>query len=271
MVRLTALVCAQNQEAQLSRCLRRLSFCDEIVVVADRCTDGSQEIARRQGAILVDGIFPLQNQRKAAGLAACTGDWILELEADEEVDPALAWEIRAVLKRPTGAAYVIPIHNYVGDAPVRGGWTGDLSSDRAVRLYRRGLKAWRPRRLDEGAAAPGAEVGALTGALRRHLGDDLGGLLERLRRISGMAAEDLADGGQPPRAGAGAAAAGFLRSYLLRGGWREGRLGLVVAALTSLYPILASLRARELIAAREAALRPAAQPAWPGKVVGLNR
>ena len=69
MARLSALVCVQNQDAQLSDCLRKLSFCDEVVVVADRCTDRSQDIARRQGAILIDGIFPLESQRKAAGEA----------------------------------------------------------------------------------------------------------------------------------------------------------------------------------------------------------
>jgi glycosyltransferase involved in cell wall biosynthesis len=49
-VKLSALVCAQNDEARLADCLRGLEFCDEIVVVADRCTDRSQEIARHFGA-----------------------------------------------------------------------------------------------------------------------------------------------------------------------------------------------------------------------------
>ncbi|MDB5453539.1 MAG: glycosyl transferase, partial [Caulobacteraceae bacterium] len=92
MVKLSALICVQNQEAQLSQCLRKLSFCDEIVVVADRCTDRSQEIARRHGAVVISGIFPLESQRKAAGAEACTGDWILEIEPDEIVGSALAWE-----------------------------------------------------------------------------------------------------------------------------------------------------------------------------------
>ena len=77
MIRLSAFVCVQNQDVQLAECLRKLSFCDEIVVVADRCTDRSREIARRAGARIIDGIFPLESQRKAAGAEACTGDWVL--------------------------------------------------------------------------------------------------------------------------------------------------------------------------------------------------
>src|SRR5688572_17971651 len=115
VAKLSALVCVQNQDAQLSDCLRRLSFCDEIVVVADRCTDRSQEIARRHGAIVVDGIFPLENQRRQAGVEACTGQWIFEIDPDERVDTALAWEVRAMLQMRTSAdGFEIPIDNYVG-------------------------------------------------------------------------------------------------------------------------------------------------------------
>jgi hypothetical protein len=274
VVRLSALVCVQNQDAQLSACLRALSFCDEVIVVADRCTDRSQDIARRQGAKLVDGIFPLESQRKAAGLDACSGDWILELDADEVVDRALAWEIRAVLQmKPVADCYEIPIDNYVGDVLVREGWSTGLSSARGVRLYKRGMKAWRPRRIDDGQALEGATPGQLKGALRRTLGPDIGGLFERLNRLTGLAAEDLADRNQPePRkAGVTTAVSQFLGSYVARGGWREGRLGLLVALLNAMYPLVTQMRAREVLETRETALAQAARPPRAREVVGLTR
>lgn len=264
----------QNQDSQLSACLRALSFCDEVVVVADRCTDRSQDIARRQGAKLVDGIFPLENQRKAAGLDACSGDWILELDADEVVDRALAWEIRAVLQmKPLADCYEIPIDNYVGDVLVREGWSVGLSAAWGVRLYKRGMKAWRPLRRDEGQALDGAAPGQLKGAIRRQLGSDIGGLFERLNRLTGLAAEDLADNAQTPvkRAGVLMATSQFLGSYIVRGGWREGRLGLLVAVLNAMYPVISQMRAREVLMAREAAVVAAARPTRLPGVVGLNR
>ena len=224
MVRLTALVCAHNQEAQLSHCLRRLSFCDEIVVVADRCTDRTAEIARRHGAVVVSGIFPQEAQRKAAGLEAATGDWILELEPDAQVGSALAWEIRATLKmKPAGDWFEIPVHNYVGEDLVRHGWTGALTAMKAPRLYRPWAKAWSPRRLAR-ATMTGAPAGALKGALRRDLAAGSAELLQRLAATAALAAEDLADAGRPGSLPAALVRAlgEFARAYLACGAWRDG-------------------------------------------------
>jgi len=273
VVRLSALVCVQNQDAQLSECLRKLSFCDEIVVVADRCTDRSQEVARRQGAVVIDGIFPLESQRKAAGVEACSGDWILEVDPDELVDAALAWEIRAVLQmRPAGDWYELPIDNYLGETLIREGWAGPLSSRAEPRLYKRGLKAWEPRRLNAPVVMAGRSGGALTGAIRRSLGRDIGGLMERFNRFTALAAEDMADAGKPKRLASGllAGAGVFLRSYVGRAGWREGRLGLLVAMLSAAFPLLSQMRAGDVAAARSAATVEAARVSRLRDVVGLS-
>jgi glycosyltransferase involved in cell wall biosynthesis len=256
VVRLTALVCVHNQEAQLSQCLRRLSFCDEIIVVADRCTDRSAEVARRQGATVVSGIFPLESQRKAAGLAAATGDWILELQPDEQVCSALAWEVRATLTmRPVGDWFEIPVHNYIGDDLVLHGWAGGLAVGRAPRLYRPWAKRWKASRVGE-AVMCGAPGGPLKGALRRDLAADSAELMSRLNALAALKAEDLADN---RRAGglAGALARGaygFVAAYIGCNAWREGRLGFLAALTRGLYPVLAHLRAREVLDARERAM-----------------
>lgn len=269
VVRLTALVCVHNQEAALSQCLRRLSFCDEIVVVADRCTDRSAEVARRQGAVVISGIFPLESQRKAAGLDAATGDWILEVFPDEQVSSALAWEIRATLKmRPPGDWYQVPVHNYIGDDLVRHGWTGAVSAVRAPRLYRPGAKRWKASRVDE-AVMTAPPAGALKGALRRDLAQNSADLVQRLSALAALKAEDLADARRAdalPRALARGAYE-FGRAYLACSAWREGRLGFLAALTGGLYPVLAHLRAREVLDARAAA---AAAPAPRPEVVGIG-
>lgn len=274
MVRISAVICVQNQDALLSACLRKLSFCDEIVVVADRCVDRSQDIARRHGAVVIDGIFPLEGQRKTAGVEAATGDWILELEPDEIVDAALAWEIRAVLQmRQAGDWYALPIDNYLGEMRVREGWVGGLSASRGIRLYRRGAKAWEPRRIDCPAVLAGQSGGALTGAIRRNLGEGLGDLLERLIRLTALHAEDLADDGKPARFGTALISSirMALSSFVLHRGWREGRQGVLVALFSGLFPLMSQMRAREVLLARAVALAETASPTPLREVVGLNR
>jgi glycosyltransferase involved in cell wall biosynthesis len=256
VIKLSALVCVHNQDAQLAECLRRLSFCDEIVVVADRCTDRSQEVARRAGAILLDGIFPLESQRRQAGVEACSGDWVLEIDPDEIVDAALAWEIRWCLQARRGADWFeVPIDNFVGDELLREGWTGALSANAEVKLYKRGLKAWEPRRVNAPSVVAGRSGGALKGAIRRTVGQDVGQLVERLHRLAGLAAEDLADSGRIGTFGNALArgAGAFLKGYVLRRGWREGRLGLLVAWLSALYPVLINLQAGDVLRARAGA------------------
>jgi len=270
LVKLSALVCVQNQEEQLSDCLRRLWFCDEVVVVADRCSDSSIEVARRHGAIVVAGIFPLESQRRQAGLEAAGGDWILEIAPDERVGSALAWEIRATLKMgPEGDWFEVPLANHLGGDRVGGGWTDPLGAEREVRLYRPGAKLWAARRSDGGRGF-GAGAGTLRGELHRRAGAGVGELVERVNRLSGLAAEDLADGGAPPPIGRAAldGFAAFLRSYVARRGWREGGRGLALAALCGLYPLLAQLKAREALQARALAAKSGAGEA--GRVVRLG-
>ena len=67
MAGLSALVVARNEEGQLDDCLRRLGFADELVVVLDRCTDRSREIAVAHGGRVLEGAWPLQSERRNAG------------------------------------------------------------------------------------------------------------------------------------------------------------------------------------------------------------
>lgn len=263
-VKLSALVCAHNDEARLADCLRGLDFCDEIVVVADRCTDRTAEIARQFGARVIDGIFPLESQRKAAGVAACLGEWVLEIEADEHVEAKLAYEIRAAIHgRPDGDWFDVPMDNFVGETLVRRGWGAGLGDVMAPRLYRRRVKRWKAGRIEPTVTLDGQFAGELETALSRHAGRDVGQLLAHLNRQTALRAQDLADAGEPGRL-LGDLAKGigqFWSCYVWRQGVREGELGFLIAMMAGLDAVLSGLRARELIRARAAAA--AAAPAQP--------
>ena len=252
-MKLSALVCAHNDEARLADCLRGLEFCDEIVVVADRCTDRSQDIARQHGARVIDGIFPLESQRKAAGLAACLGEWVLEVEVDEQVDGKLAYEIRAAIHgRPGGDWFDVPVNNFVGDRLVRRGWGAGFGDVLAPRLYRRRVKRWKARRVDPAVLLDGRFAGELETPILRQAAPDIGHMMARLNHQTALRAQDLADAhdagdllGDIP-----SAIGRFWTSYVWRQGLREGELGFLIALMAGLDAVLSGLRARELIKAR---------------------
>jgi len=267
-VKLSALVCAHNDEARLADCLRGLGFCDEIVVVADRCTDRSQDIARQFGARVIDGIFPLESQRKAAGVSACLGEWVLEIEADEQAPASLAYEIRAAIHgRPGGDWFHVPLDNFVGRTLVRRGWGAGLGDVVAPRLYRRRVKRWKAGRVDPAVILDGRFAGELETAIVRHAAPDVGHMVARLNQQTALRAQDLADSGQVggPIGDLGKAVSRFWTCYVWRQGVREGELGFMIALMAGLDAILSGIRARELARARAAAAAaPAAQPTQIG-------
>ena len=89
---LSAVICVCNEEKQLAECLADLSFADEIVVVLDKCTDKSHEIAARYTNILIEGDWSIEGERRNVAIENCSGKWILEIDADERVPLGMLYQ-----------------------------------------------------------------------------------------------------------------------------------------------------------------------------------
>jgi glycosyltransferase involved in cell wall biosynthesis len=243
-MKVSALVCARNEEARLAECLRGLAGYDEIVVVADRCTDRTAEIARHYGAVVVEGIFPLESQRKEAGLAVCSGDWILEIDADERVGPELAAEVRGAMADDRFSWRRVPVDNYVGDRLIRHGWGGSFGTTLAARLYRRGSKAWGMERVHPRVVFQGAEGPRLTTGLHHQFADGVSDILRRLDRYTDLRSQDLRETGGKTGVADNAfrGLRRFWKCYVKRSGWRDGGWGLLISVMAGLYPFLSALR-----------------------------
>ncbi|NKD55503.1 MULTISPECIES: glycosyltransferase family 2 protein [unclassified Haematospirillum] len=245
--RLSALVVVHNEEERLPACLERLTFADEIVVVLDRCTDRSADIARSAGARMIEGAWPVEGDRRNAGIEACRGDWILEVDADEHVSSALAAEVRAVIASSLFDWHVVPVDNYIGTRLVRHGWGSSFGKAGCPALFRRGVKIWGRQRVHPALQWSGTRGPALTAPLLHYVDRNISDMLHRLDRYTSARAVDLRESGQAGSlAGAiRSALSRFLRVYLFRKGYREGRMGLVVALCTALYPLLSYIKAME--------------------------
>ena len=246
---LSGLVCAHNEEARIAQCLARLAFCDEIVVVADRCTDRTAAIARKMGARIVSGIFPVEGLRKEAGVAACRGEWIIELDADEAVPPALAREIReTVTSASAGDWYQVPVDNFVGEQLVRHGWGGSFGASSVARLFRKGVKSWKSERVHPGTTFTGVYGGRLNNAILHKVDDDIADMVQRLNRYTALRGQDLADSGKIKSLWNDLfrGVRRFYKCYVSRKGYKEGDMGFLIAIMAGLYPLLSNLKAREI-------------------------
>lgn len=244
---LSATVIARDEADQLGAALESVAFADEIVVVVDaRSRDETAAVARRYTARVVEAPWRGYGEQKnyAAGLAR--HDWILSIDADERVTPALAAEIRDVLGRdePPFRGYEIPrVAWYLGRWIRATDWYPDYQ----LRLYDRRAGRWTGRRVHESVALDGA-AGRLRGELEHRPYRDIADHLETMRRYATLAAEQMLDEGR--RAGAAslaaAPAAAFVRNYVLRRGFTAGVPGLVVSGLNAFYVFLKLARLWEL-------------------------
>ncbi len=242
--RLSALVVAHNEERQLAECLACLDFAGEIVVVLDRCTDGSKAIAERLAHKVIEGAWEIEGARRNTGLAACRGDWILEVDADERVPPALAAEIGAEIARASAPAhYLIPFDNYVGARLVRHGWGGSWGVSATVRLFSRGAKRWGDRRIHPSVDLAGARRWLKTPMIH-YVDRNISDMLRRLDRYSSARARDLRDqrSGETFGRNLRRLFTRFFKCYVRRKGYKEGYYGFLIALMAGLWPMLAWLK-----------------------------
>jgi glycosyltransferase involved in cell wall biosynthesis len=243
--RLSAVVTAHNEARQIADCLECLRFADEIVVVLDRCTDDSRAIAARYTDRLVEGAWPLEGDRRNAGIAASTGEWIVEVDCDERLSPALAAEIRRHIADAAPGHYLIPFDNYIGDRLVRYGWGAAFGVSAAPRLFTRGAKRWGRERVHPKLQLSGAR-GRLSEPMAHYVDRNISDMLARLDRYTTLRAADLRAAGDIGGLGANIRRifTRFWKCYVQRRGYREGHYGFLIALLAGLYPILSYLKAR---------------------------
>jgi glycosyltransferase involved in cell wall biosynthesis len=242
--KLSALVVARNEERQLAECLATLRFADEIVVALDRSTDRSAEIAKGFGARVVEGAWPLEGERRSAGVAACRGDWVIEVDADERVTPGLAEEVRRVIAATPGDAYfLIPIANHVGGKLIRFGWGAYNGAAMRAALYRPGGKIWGRGRVHPPVRYTG-ERRRLEHPIDHYVDRDLSDMFRRLNSYSDAAAADAIERGQIPvfRSSFRRMFSRAWKSYVARKGYREGPYGIALALFSALYPMLTYLK-----------------------------
>jgi glycosyltransferase involved in cell wall biosynthesis len=237
-MKLSVAIITHNEEATLARTLGAVRFADEVVVVDSGSTDRTVEIARALGAkVFVEEWQGFAAQKNSA-IAKCSGEWVLSLDADEEVGAELRESILAELKAPKFAAYSMPRRNLIFGRWIR---FGGYWPDAKVRLFRRGAAEYEDRAVHEDIKVAGA-VGKLPGWLIHRPYPTLSEYIEHMNRYSSLGGEMAAEKGKVSHKLPAFLwnvflnpLATFLYNYIFRLGFLDGREGLLLHVYHSAY------------------------------------
>jgi glycosyltransferase involved in cell wall biosynthesis len=225
---LSVTVITKNEAANIEACLRSVPFADQVVVLDSGSTDDTVRIARSLGAeVSINPDWQGFGVQKNRALALATSDWVLSLDADERLSPELQAEIRAVLDAPAFDAYSFPrLSSYCGQYMHHSGWY----PDRVTRLFRRQTAQFSDDLVHERIVTSSA-VGKLCSQLLHESYRSFEAVLDKANRYSSAGAQSLLNRGKTASLGTalGHGLWAFFRTYFLRLGFLDGRMGLVLA------------------------------------------
>lgn len=245
-MKLSALITAHNEEDRLASCLETLGFADEIVVVCDKCSDKTEEIARQFTDKVYVGAFALEGERRNTAISYCTGDWVFEIDADEHMTPELAEEIRATIETTEFDWHEVLVDNYIGDRLVRHGWGASFGKAAYPGLFKKGVKEWGPERLHPSLIWSGHKGPMLKGRINHYVDRNISDMIRRLDSYSTARAKDLRESGKIGSFSNNLRRlfSRFFKCYVSRKGYKEGGYGFLIALFAGLYPMLSHLKAK---------------------------
>lgn len=234
MATLSVVMIVKNEEENLAACLDTVSWADEVVILDSGSSDNTLEIARRYTEkVHQDTDWQGYGIHRQRAQALASGDWILMLDADERVTPALRKSIQQAVKADQrDRAYALPRLSWCFGRYIRhGGWYPDYVS----RLYPRDKARYGAQRVHEKLDCDGLQVVRLQGDLLHYTYRDLHHYLIKSAGYAKdwAAARHLAGKRAGLAQGMGHALGCFVRMYLLRGGFMDGRAGLLLALLSA--------------------------------------
>lgn len=225
---LSVTIIAYNEVDRIEAAIRSCGFASEVLVVDSGSTDGTVELARSLGAKVVVRRWDGFVRQKQGAVHAASYDWVLSIDADERVTPALSQEIVAKFAEDTrDNAYSVPRQTWWQGLPLRG---GNGFPDRRVRLFDRRKAHWGGEEPHDIVIAQGP-VGRLQGVLEHHSYRSLSDHLLRVAKYAELQANGLVernvrvywwDWSIRPLVH-------VAKAIVWKGGWRDGPRGFAVA------------------------------------------
>lgn len=234
-MKLSVTIITFNEEDNIKRCLDSIKeVANEIIVIDSGSTDKTVEIAKKYGAKVYERKFDNYSNQKNYAAEKTTGDWILSLDADEEINSELAEEIKKAIKTTNYSAYSIPRKNIILGKWIKyTRWQPEF--DRHVWLWRKGRGKWLGEVHEE--LAVDGEVGRLKNAKVHYQYKKVSDFMDMMNRYSEL------DAGQRVKKGIKFSyfkffldpIYNFLVRYIYRWGFLDGWRGFVLSYLMGIY------------------------------------
>jgi len=238
-----------NEEANLARTLESVKWADEVVVLDSGSTDGTRDAAKYYGAKIFVEDWKGFSAQKNSAIEKCRSEWILSLDADEEVSPELAASIASLMEAlRSDEHWSQPMRAHSGFEIARrnhflGRWIkhGGFYPDRKPRLFRKDQGQFEKRLVHESLIVAGS-TSPIAGDIIHHAYPTLSEYIEHMNKYSSLGAEMVVEQGRSqqglltflwntlvrPKFT-------FIYNYILRGGFLDGREGLLLHAYHAVY------------------------------------
>jgi glycosyltransferase involved in cell wall biosynthesis len=244
-MKVSATIITFNEAANIRDACESVRWADEIVVVDSGSTDQTRDIAAACGARVIEKDWPGFAAQKQFASDQALHDWIFSLDADERVSDELKASIRQLQnlnEANLADGYRIARRSYYQGRWIKGGgWYPDWQ----LRLFRKSRARWEPRQIHESVKAdPGARVERLSGDILHYSVRDSAHHHRMIgERYAPLAAQQMFDEGRRTSRLkiATAAPAAFVRSFILKGGFRDGLAGLSIASFAAHHAFLKHL------------------------------
>lgn len=221
-------VVTKNEEHNIVDCLNSVKeFADEIIVIDSASTDRTVELCQQFTDKIIVTPWKGCGPQKQQAVSMATSDWVLILDADERVTPALAAEIKQVLQHADHNGYEIPFKSYYCGKQIR---FGDWMHEKHLRLFKRDKCEVIPRLVHFGLQLEGP-AGQLKGHMLHYSFPSVESVIKKMDRYSSDGAQHFY-AQQRATSAWSAFAHGlftFVRGYILRFGFLDGRHGLMLA------------------------------------------